>query len=73
MAKSKGPRIMITLECTECRQNDSKRSEGVSRYLTSKNRRNTPDKLEILNFKIKIKDNKLIILIYLYSFFYCFC
>jgi len=48
MAKSKGPRIMITLECTECRQNASKRSEGVSRYLTSKNRRNTPDKLEIL-------------------------
>jgi len=48
MAKSKGPRIMITLECTECRQNGAKRSEGVSRYLTSKNRRNTPDKLEIL-------------------------
>jgi len=25
MAKSKGPRIMITLECTECRQNENKR------------------------------------------------
>ena len=47
MAKSKGPRIMITIECTECRQNENKRSSGVSRYLTSKNRRNTPDKLEI--------------------------
>ena len=32
MAKSKGPRIMITLECTECRQNENKRSAGVSRY-----------------------------------------
>lgn len=48
MAKSKGPRIMITLECTECRQNEIKRSSGVSRYQTSKNRRNTPDKMELL-------------------------
>ena len=53
MAKSKGPRIMITLECTECRQNEAKRSAGVSRYLTSKNRRNTPDKLEILKNKFQ--------------------
>ena len=36
MAKSKGPRIMITLECTECRQNQNKRSAGVSRYLTQR-------------------------------------
>jgi len=52
MAKSKGPRIMITLECTECRQKgkNMKRSNGVSRYLTSKNRRNTPEKLEISKF-----------------------
>jgi len=50
MAKSKGPRIVITLECTECRQNQNKRSEGVSRYSTSKNRRNTPDKLELLKY-----------------------
>nr|AIM52767.1 50S ribosomal protein L33 [Ochromonas sp. CCMP1393] len=47
MAKSKGPRIVITLECTECRDNLHKRSEGVSRYLSSKNRRTTPDKLEM--------------------------
>jgi large subunit ribosomal protein L33 len=49
MAKSKGPRIMITLECTECRQNENKRSLGVSRYLTSKNRRNTSEKLELFS------------------------
>jgi len=50
MAKNKGPRIRCTLECTECRENNNKRSEGVSRYLTAKNRRNTPDKIELLKF-----------------------
>ena len=50
MAKSKGPRIMITLECTECRENKDQRTLGVSRYQTSKNRRNTPDKLEISKY-----------------------
>ena len=48
MAKNKGPRIMVTIECTECRHNTNQRTPGISRYLTSKNRRNTPDKLEIL-------------------------
>jgi large subunit ribosomal protein L33 len=48
MAKNKGPRIVITLECTQCRQNENKRSTGISRYLTSKNRRNTSEKLELL-------------------------
>ena len=47
MAKNKGPRITITLECTECRNNPNKRSPGVSRYLSSKNRRNTAEKLEL--------------------------
>jgi len=42
MAKNKGSRILITLECTECRTNANKRSTGVSRYLTQKNRRNNP-------------------------------
>ena len=51
MAKNKGPRVVITLECIECRQNENKRSPGISRYLTSKNRRNTPDKLELLKKK----------------------
>ncbi|MFZ9952301.1 MAG: 50S ribosomal protein L33, partial [Vulcanococcus sp.] len=34
MAKNKGVRIVITLECTECRSNPAKRSPGVSRYTT---------------------------------------
>lgn len=50
MAKAKGARIIITLECTECRQNTNKRSNGVSRYTTKKNRKNTPDRLEIKKF-----------------------
>lgn len=50
MAKNKGPRITITLECSECRKSEIKRSNGVSRYLTTKNRRNTPDKLQILKY-----------------------
>lgn len=50
MAKNKGPRVSIILECTECRLNEQKRKNGVSRYLTSKNRRNTSEKLEISKY-----------------------
>lgn len=50
MAKNKGSRVVITLECTECRTNLDKRSNGVSRYTTVKNRRNTPDRLELKKF-----------------------
>jgi large subunit ribosomal protein L33 len=50
MAKSKGVRIVITLECTECRTNLNKRSTGVSRYSTMKNRRNTTARLELKKF-----------------------
>ena len=41
MAK-KGTRVVVTLECTEARTStEPKRSNGVSRYTTEKNRRNT--------------------------------
>jgi large subunit ribosomal protein L33 len=50
MAKNKGVRIIITLECTECRTNLDKRSPGVSRYTTKKNRRNTTNRLELKKF-----------------------
>jgi len=49
MAKTKGIRVIITLECTDCRTNTNKRSAGISRYTTMKNRRNTPNRLEIKN------------------------
>jgi large subunit ribosomal protein L33 len=50
MAKNKGVRIVITLECTECRSNPAKRSPGVSRYTSQKNRRNTTERLELKKF-----------------------
>jgi large subunit ribosomal protein L33 len=50
MAKNKGSRILVTLECTECKTNLNKRSQGVSRYSTKKNRRNNPNRLELKKF-----------------------
>ena len=50
MAKNKGVRIVVTLECTECRSATDKRSPGVSRYTTEKNRRNTTERLELMKF-----------------------
>nr|YP_010330142.1 ribosomal protein L33 [Porphyridium aerugineum]UNJ17858.1 ribosomal protein L33 [Porphyridium aerugineum] len=52
MAKNKGARIIISLECTTCRIKDSseKRRSGVFRYSTNKNRKNTPSRLELKKF-----------------------
>lgn len=50
MAKTKGTRLVITLECTQCRINDNKRSAGVSRYTTKKNRKNTPERIELKKY-----------------------
>ena len=50
MAKNKGPRIQITTECIECKKNINQK--GVSRYITSKNRRNTTEKLELRKYCI---------------------
>ena len=50
MAKNKGTRILITLECTECRWNRNKRSAGISRYTTQKNRRNNPERIELKKY-----------------------
>lgn len=46
MAKKKGSRIKITLECTEAR------AEGrpPSRYITSKNRNNTQGRLQLRKY-----------------------
>lgn len=53
MGKSKGARIVITLECS-CRNLknniDNKRKKGVFRYTTTKNRRNTPGRIELKKF-----------------------
>ncbi|PSC72201.1 50S ribosomal L33 [Micractinium conductrix] len=46
MAKKKGVRMIVTLECTEAR------GEGAtpSRYTTQKNKKNTPERMELMKF-----------------------
>ena len=41
--KSKGNRIQVILECTEHKATGV---AGTSRYVTTKNRKNTPDRME---------------------------
>ena len=50
--KSKENRIYITLECTEQR---SSGVPGMSRYITTKNRKNTPDRVELRKFNPYLK------------------
>ena len=42
-----GNRSIIHLECTECRKADS---PGVSRYSTTKNKKKSPKRLEIMKY-----------------------
>jgi large subunit ribosomal protein L33 len=51
MAK-KGNRIQVILECTE---NKASGVSGTSRYITTKNKKNTPDRLEIKKFNPILK------------------
>ncbi len=46
MAK-KGNRVQVILECTEHKNSGM---PGTSRYITTKNRKNTPDRIEIKKF-----------------------
>tara|TARA_A100001011_G_C13781356_1_gene623284 strand:- start:413 stop:595 length:183 start_codon:yes stop_codon:yes gene_type:complete len=46
MAK-KGNRIQVIMECTE---HKSTGNPGTSRYITTKNRKNTPERLEIKKY-----------------------
>lgn len=50
MAKGKEVRITINLECIDCSRDLKKKYNGVSRYTTQKNRRNTPIRLELKKF-----------------------
>ncbi|MDG2397601.1 MAG: 50S ribosomal protein L33 [Flavobacteriaceae bacterium] len=51
MAK-KGNRVQVILECTE-HKNSGK--SGTSRYITTKNKKNSPDRLEIKKFNPILK------------------
>ncbi|MEY3368004.1 MAG: hypothetical protein RI973_1159 [Bacteroidota bacterium] len=50
--KSKGNRIQIILECTEQKKAGI---PGISRYVTEKNRKNTPDRLELKKYNSYMK------------------
>ncbi|WP_294860688.1 MULTISPECIES: 50S ribosomal protein L33 [Fluviicola] len=50
--KAKGNRIQVILECTEHKESGM---AGTSRYITMKNRKNTPDRLEIKKFNPVLK------------------
>jgi large subunit ribosomal protein L33 len=55
MAKNKEIRIFIILECTKCTKAPLKlfalkSAIGVSRYITQKNRRNDPKRIELKKF-----------------------
>ena len=50
MIRGKKTRILIILECTECLSNLNQRSSGISRYLTKKNRYNTPERLKLSKY-----------------------
>lgn len=45
--KSKGNRIQVILECTEHKTTSL---PGTSRYITQKNRKNTPDRMELKKY-----------------------
>jgi large subunit ribosomal protein L33 len=47
MAKSKGNRIQVILECTEHKVSGV---PGMSRYITTKNRKNTTTRLELKKY-----------------------
>ena len=51
MAK-KGNRVQVILECTEHKASGQ---PGTSRYITTKNQKNTPDRLEIKTFNPILK------------------
>ncbi len=47
MAKKKGDRIQVILECTEHKNSGM---PGTSRYITIKNRKNTTSRLELKKY-----------------------
>lgn len=50
--KSKGNRVQVILECTEQKESGV---PGMSRYITTKNRKNTPERLELRKYNPYLK------------------
>ena len=51
MAK-KGNRVQVIMECTEHKNSGV---AGTSRYITTKNRKNTPERLEMKKFNANLR------------------
>jgi large subunit ribosomal protein L33 len=45
--KSKGNRVQVILECTEHKESGM---PGTSRYISTKNRKNSPERLELKKY-----------------------
>ena len=45
--KAKGNGVLVILECTEMKESGL---PGTSRYVTTKNRKNTPERLELKKY-----------------------
>ncbi|MCQ2175869.1 MAG: 50S ribosomal protein L33 [Bacteroidales bacterium] len=45
--KAKGNRVQVILECTEQKESGV---PGMSRYITVKNKKNTPERMELKKF-----------------------
>jgi len=52
MAKTKDARIQVILECTEHKATGM---PGTSRYITTKNKKNSPDRLELKKYNPVLK------------------
>ncbi|MFT6843876.1 MAG: large subunit ribosomal protein L33 [Flavobacteriales bacterium] len=52
MAKGKGNRVQVILECTEHKETGK---AGTSRYITTKNRKNSPDRMELKKYNPVLK------------------
>ena len=52
MAKKKGDRIQVILECTEHKDSGK---PGTSRYITTKNRKNTTERVELKKYNPILK------------------
>ncbi|MDP1623815.1 MAG: 50S ribosomal protein L33 [Bacteroidales bacterium] len=50
--KSKDQRIQVILECTEQR---AAGIPGISRYITTKNKKNTPERIELKKYNSYLK------------------
>ena len=50
--KSKGNRFQVIMECTEHKTSGM---SGTSRYITTKNRKNTPERLELKKYNKILK------------------